>query len=53
MVDVVLSEPGVEGDLVDTEGLRGLLDLSAFADQSDGPGTELWRVRAGHTMSLP
>ena len=52
MVDIVLSQPVVEGDLVDAQVQCGLLDLAALADQSDGTGTELGRLRAWHAKSL-
>src|SRR5699024_1400381 len=53
VVDIVLSQPVVEGDLVDAQVQCRLLDLAALADQSDGAGTELGRVRAGHAQRLP
>lgn len=47
VVDVVLSQPGVECDGADTEILRGLLDLAALAHESDGTSAELRRIQMG------
>ncbi len=48
MIDIVLTEPGVQGDLVDAEVGCGLFDLSTFADERDCAFTELWWVGAWH-----
>jgi len=48
VIDVVLTQPGMQRDLVDTEIRGGLLDLPAFADERDRALTKLWWVRAGH-----
>ena len=48
VIDVVLTQPGMQCDLVDTEISGGLFDLSTFADERDRALTELWWVRARH-----
>jgi len=48
VIDVVLTQPGMQRDLVDTEIRGGLLDLPAFADERDCALTKLWWVGAGH-----
>ena len=48
VIDVVLTQPGMQCDLVDAEISGGLFDLSTFAHERDRALTELWWVRAGH-----
>jgi len=48
VIDIVLTQPGMQPDLVDAEIRVGLLDLLAFADERDRGLTKLWGVRAGH-----
>lgn len=47
MVDVVLTQPVMQGDGVDSEVRGGLLDLAALAHERYSARTELRRVRAG------
>jgi len=49
LIDVVLAQPGMERDRVDTKISRGLLDLAALTHESDRSCTELRRVGAGHS----
>lgn len=53
VVNVVLTQLGVEGGGVDAEVFSGLLDLAALAHERDGTDAELRRIRAGHAVSLP
>ena len=48
VIDVVLTQPGMQRDLVDTEVRGGLFDLPAFADERDCALTKWWWVGAGH-----
>jgi hypothetical protein len=48
VIDVVLTQLGMQCDLVDTEISGGLFDLSTFGDERDRALTELWWVWAGH-----
>jgi len=48
VIDVVLTQPGMQRDLVDTGISGGLLDLPASAHERDRALKKLWWVRAGH-----
>jgi hypothetical protein len=48
VIDVVLTQPGMQRDLVGAEISGGLFDLSTFAHKRDRTLTELWWVGAGH-----
>jgi hypothetical protein len=51
VIDVVLTQPGMQRELVDTEVRGGLFDLPAFADERDCTLTKLWWVGAGLGVS--
>jgi hypothetical protein len=47
VIDVVLTQPGMQRDFVDTEVRRGLFDLPAFANERDCALTKFWWVWGG------
>ena len=48
VIDVILTQPGMQGDFVDAKINGSLLDLPTFVDKRDRALMELWWVRAGH-----
>jgi hypothetical protein len=48
VIGVVLTQPGMQRDFVDTEIRGGLFDLPAFADERNCALTKFWWVGAGH-----